>query len=70
MVSCKAQKWYRTALVGLALSVIVETTQLITSRGFFEIDDMILNTLGTVLGYSVWETTQLRLVKKRGWDEY
>lgn len=51
VVSNKEQKCYRTILGGLTLSLFVETTQLITSRGYFEIDDMILNSFGTALGY-------------------
>ncbi len=65
MVSDKARMWYRTALVGLMLSIAIEFTQLFTSRGFFEIDDMILNTLGTVIGYGACKMIDFWLERAR-----
>lgn len=38
-------------LSGFALSLCVETIQLITKVGCFDVDDMILNTLGAAIGY-------------------
>ena len=38
-------------LTGFALSLTVETIQLITKVGSFDVDDLILNTLGAFLGY-------------------
>lgn len=40
-----------TILSGFFLSLCVETIQLITKVGCFDVDDMILNTLGAVIGY-------------------
>ncbi len=42
------------ALIGFLVSLGIETTQLITHRGLFETDDLIHNTLGTVLGYGIF----------------
>ena len=42
----------RTVLIsGAVLSVSVETLQYITSRGYTELDDVINNTLGAVIGW-------------------
>ena len=41
-------------LSGFGLSLCVETIQLITKVGCFDVDDMILNTLGAALGYFVF----------------
>ena len=38
-------------LSGFGLSLVVETIQLITKVGCFDVDDLILNTLGAALGY-------------------
>lgn len=38
-------------LSGFLLSLIVEVIQLISKVGCFDVDDLILNTLGAVLGY-------------------
>lgn len=44
----------RVLLAGLALSVLVEIIQYVTHLGLCELDDMINNTYGTLLGYGIW----------------
>lgn len=46
--------FWKTVLTGFAFSLCVETTQLITGLGCFDIDDMILNTAGAAVGYLVF----------------
>lgn len=46
-------------LFGLAgtaflFSLLVETVQLLTQRGSFDVDDLLLNTLGGIIGYLVF----------------
>lgn len=51
------RKWRNGFLIilsGFGLSLCVETIQLITKVGCFDVDDMILNTLGAALGYFVF----------------
>ena len=38
--------------IGLVLSIFIELTQLITTRGVFNVDDIIHNTLGCVIGFA------------------
>ena len=38
-------------LIGFGFSLIIEIIQLISARGCFDPDDIILNTLGTAIGY-------------------
>lgn len=40
-----------TAFDGFALSLCVETFQILTKVGSFDVDDLLLNTLGGILGY-------------------
>ena len=47
---------------GLCLSVGIEASQFVFSRGFSEIDDVIHNTLGTMIGF--WIIKGLRLLLK------
>lgn len=54
----KVDNWKKAALIGLAVSTAIEVTQLITSRGLFEFDDIIHNTLGTVAGYYIEKLTE------------
>lgn len=51
-----ARKLWRTALLSFEISALVEVTQLIFHVGCFDVDDMILNTLGGVLGYLMFIT--------------
>ena len=41
----------RAVLSGFILSTIVEVIQLVTRTGIFDVDDIILNTAGTAIGY-------------------
>lgn len=42
-------------LIGLDTSLVIECLQLITARGFFQLDDILTNTLGMVIGYGVFK---------------
>lgn len=44
----------RVALAGFLLSAFIEFSQLFTNR-LADIDDLIMNTIGAVLGYLVWK---------------
>lgn len=45
------RSFIRTTLDGFLLSLIVEVFQLIAMVGRFDVDDLMLNTLGTMLGF-------------------
>ncbi len=40
--------------IGLLISLIVETAQLFTRLGWFDIDDLLNNNLGCIIGFIVW----------------
>jgi len=46
-------KW-TVFLTGFLLTVGIELTQLLTHRGLFEFDDIIHNTLGTIIGIGIY----------------
>lgn len=46
-------RWWTTTGFGLTVSMGIELTQLVTSSGICDVDDVIMNTLGTFLGYLV-----------------
>ncbi|MBR0523895.1 MAG: VanZ family protein [Prevotella sp.] len=50
------KKMWRTVVAGVGFSLIIETIQLITSRGCFDFDDVLLNCLGTVIGFGLYNT--------------
>ncbi len=46
--------WYSTIPVGLLGSLAIETTQLITHLGCFDVDDLITNTIGAAIGFLIY----------------
>jgi glycopeptide antibiotics resistance protein len=49
-----AKKATRMVLFSLTFSIIIELTQIIVRAGAFDIDDLILNSLGGLLGYFIY----------------
>ena len=50
----RCRKLMSVLLLSLELSLIIEVTQLFTKIGSFDVDDLLLNTLGGVLGYLIY----------------
>lgn len=48
-------KWGRILLAGLLVGIILELLQAIFRSGILDIDDIILNSLGVVMGYLLFE---------------
>lgn len=46
--------FFRNAFAAFVTSLGVETFQLITGRGFFQIDDILTNVLGAIIGYVIY----------------
>ena len=51
----KCRKLLWVGLLSLEVSIIVEVTQLIAKVGCCDVDDLLLNTLGGILGYLVYK---------------
>lgn len=57
--------WERlTILWGFLISAGIETVQLITERGYCQLDDVVMNTLGTVAGYLVFRIVDIFYFQK------
>ena len=48
------RSFWKILLLSFEFSAMIEVTQLITKVGSFDVDDMILNTMGGVLGYWIF----------------
>ena len=48
------RNFWKILLLSFEFSAMIEVTQLITKVGSFDVDDIILNTLGGVLGYGIF----------------
>lgn len=61
VISNRARKhWYNTVLCAYLLSYGIEMTQLIFRAGSCDVDDIILNTTGGLLGYLLFTFVQWR----------
>lgn len=50
-MASKARGFFKTVFYSFGLSLCVECFQLITKVGSFDVDDLLLNTIGGMLGY-------------------
>ena len=53
LVRLRRGRLWHALLIGFALSFLIEAGQFILGSGVSELDDLILNTLGAVLGYGI-----------------
>lgn len=53
-LSKKRRNFFLVTILTLEFSLLIEVTQLITKAGCFDVDDLLLNTLGGSLGYIVF----------------
>ena len=54
VISRRSKKWYNTVTFGFTWSLILETLQLISKVGSFDVDDLFLNTLGAAFGFGCY----------------
>lgn len=54
--------WWQSLAIGLAVSFSIEAVQHVSRLGIFDIDDILLNTLGVLLGHGI------HLWLRRGWN--
>ena len=50
----RVRRLWSCASIGMAVSFGIECLQLVTGRGYFQIDDILTNTLGATLGYLMY----------------
>ena len=53
--SKKLAKFHNTVFLSLLLSLAIETTQYFTRVGVFDVDDIMLNTLGGIIGWIIYK---------------
>jgi glycopeptide antibiotics resistance protein len=47
------RRWWIALLMGAGSSLLIEVTQWVTRTGYFEVDDILTNTVGMMIGYLV-----------------
>ena len=65
IISRRSRKWYNTVMFGFVFSFILETLQLVFMVGSFDVDDMLLNTLGAALGFLSFQAVQKVRIRRR-----
>lgn len=61
----KLRKAWKVFLVGTLSILTVEMCQLLTLRGRCDVDDVLLNMIGIMLGYGLWKLTHRSAKKKK-----
>lgn len=56
-----AWRWYQALLGGMLMSLCIETLQLVSRLGEFDVDDILLNTFGVMLGLGLYRLWQNRM---------
>ena len=65
VVSRRGRIWRNAVLMGFGFSLCIELTQLIFKIGSFDVDDILLNTTGSILGYlAYWKVQKIRVRRK------
>lgn len=67
-LSKKRRNFFLVTILTLEFSLLVEVTQLITKAGSFDVDDLLLNTLGGSIGYIVFVIVNVCLKRWRKKD--
>jgi Glycopeptide antibiotics resistance protein len=65
VVSRRGKKWYNATWLCFGLSLCIETVQLLFKVGSFDVDDLLLNTIGGVLGYLFYCIVQWFRIRRR-----
>ena len=65
--SKKLRAFWKILLAGFSFSLLIETLQLLLHRGMFELDDLLGNTTGALIGYGLFLLGDqlVRRIKKR-----
>lgn len=59
----KQQAWKQSLAAGFCGSLLIETVQMVTGRGLFQLDDLITNVTGMMAGFGMYQI--LKKMRKR-----
>lgn len=59
-VSRRMRSWTTVVKLGFLLTLVLEILQLILKAGIFDVDDIILNTAGALVGYQIFRICRFR----------
>lgn len=70
IISRNARGFFFITFSGFALSLCVETVQLISKLGCFDVDDLVMNTLGAAIGYFIFAVSHFIYRKRKRGERY
>lgn len=59
----RSMTWKKVLVIGMCLSIGIETLQFVFKKGFSEVDDVMHNTVGCLLGYGLFQCSRLAIKK-------
>lgn len=65
VVSPRDKKFYKVVIWSFLFSLTIETIQLLYKIGIFDVDDLLLNTIGGIIGYILYRMVRYIFYKKR-----
>lgn len=65
VVSRRGRYFVNACLLGFFLSLCIETTQLVFKVGSFDVDDLLLNTIGGILGFITYKLVQKVRIRRK-----
>ena len=65
VLSKKTEKFWIVYLLGAGITCCIECFQLVTRRGVFELDDLLGNTVGTMIGYGIYRLVRYSVKKRK-----
>lgn len=54
ILSTRVRRWWKMLALSFLVTMCIECTQLVTRLGVFDVDDLFMNTLGGMIGYSLY----------------
>lgn len=64
MVWNRMRKVRCCVLIGCLFSCVIELSQLVTQRGYCQLDDVVTNTIGSLVGWLIWKTVVAPVLRK------
>lgn len=59
------RRFWKTYFAGLIFTVFIEGVQMLLSRGIFELDDIMNNTVGAMIGYGIYALINFVILKRK-----
>lgn len=69
-IAFKQMTWWKALMIGCSISVTIESLQFFFLRGFSEVDDVMHNTVGCLIGFGVYAIGRYGYERLSTWSIY